>query len=200
MRGMIAGAALAAVVVAAPARAQMSATRAEIAPAAGWVFPGDLARGPVGTALRAANAPVFAATAAVGIAGPLSLYGGVAWSDSDLEVGLPVFGGVAITDTRLLMFDAGLQVRGQGATAPLIQLGAGTMHYRVATGLVDLKADNFIVSAAAGLDVGLAPGLSLRLLAKDYVGRFDTSDAIIVDAPARTAHNLALTAGLRLAL
>jgi hypothetical protein len=199
MRGTIASAALAAIVTMTPAQAQFRANCAEIAPGAGWLFPGDLARGPLGTALRTANAAVLAGSAAVGIAGPLSLYGAAAWADSDLEIGMPIVGGLSLTDARLLIFDVGVQLRSPGATAPLFQLGAGAMRYRVATGLVDVKADNAIVSAAAGMDVGLARGLSLRLLAKDYVGKFDTSDAILVDAPVRTAHNLAFTAGLRLA-
>lgn len=174
-------------------------TRVEISPAAGYLLPGDAARGPYGTAIRAANAPMFGATAAFGLAGPLSLYGGAAYADSDLEVGLPLVGGIAITDTRVLMLDAGIQLRGYGAAAPLVQLGIGSMHYRVATGVVDVKADNFVVSAGAGFDMALVPGLSLRLMAKDYVGKFDTRDAVFVDAPVRTAHNIALTAGVRVA-
>lgn len=198
MRATIAAAILATATLAGTVGAQ-EAARIEISPAAGYLLPGDAARGPYGTALRAGNAPVFGATAAFGLAGPVSLFGGAAYADSDLELGLPLVGGVAITDTRVLMLDAGIQVRGSGTKAPLVQLGLGSMHYRVATGLVDVKADNFMVSAGAGVDMALKPGLSLRLMVKDYVGKFDTRDAVFVDAPVRTAHNIAVTAGLRVA-
>jgi len=198
MRSRIALAMMALTAFATQARAQSA--RVEIVPTAGWVFPGDLARGPIGSALRAAQAPLLGGTAAVGIAGPVSLWGGVSFADSKLELGLPLAGGVPLTDTRLIVLDAGIQLRGYGPAAPVLQLGLGTMHYRFATGLVDVRADNLVVSAAAGMDLALAPGLALRLLARDWVGRFDSSDAIGVDLRARSAHHLALSAGLRLAL
>jgi hypothetical protein len=198
MRPRIAFAVLALTAFGTQARAQSA--RVEIVPTAGWLFPGDLARGPLGSALRAAHAPLLAGTAAVRIAGPVSLWGGVSFADSELELGLPLAGGVPLTDTRLIVLDAGIQLRGHGPAAPVLQLGLGSMHYRFATGLVDVRADNVVVSVAAGMDLAIAPGLALRFLARDWVGRFDSSDAIIVDLPARSAHNLALSAGLRLAL
>jgi hypothetical protein len=194
----LAAAAAAAAAFAAPAAAQR-AHRFEVAPAAGYLVPGDIARGPLGTALRAAAAPMFGGTAALQLAGPASLYAGAAYSDSDLEVGVPIVGGIALTRTRMLVLDGGLQLRGSGASGPLVQLGIGSMRYRFATGLVDVTADNAVATAAIGYDLALAPGFGLRLMAKDWVGRFDSSDAIFIDAPGRTAHNLALTAGLRFA-
>lgn len=198
MRARIAVAALAATALAAPVEAQRI-TRFEVAPTAGYLVPGDIARGPFGTALRAANAPMIGATAALRVAGPVSLYAGAAFSDSDLEVGLPVVGGVSLTGARVFIVDGGLQLRGSGTSAPVVQLGVGSMHYSIATGLVDVVADNVVLSAAAGYDLALAPGFGLRILAKDWVGRFDSSDAILVDAPVRTAHNFGLSAGLRFA-
>jgi len=191
-------AAAATVALAVPTAAQRL-RRIEFAPAAGYLVPGDIARGPLGTALRAAGAPMLGATAAIRIAGPASLYAGAAYSDSDLEVGVPIIGGVALTRARMLVLDGGIQLRGPGASAPLVQLGVGTMRYRFATGLVDVPADNVVATAAVGYDLALAPGFGLRLMAKDWVGRFDSRDAILVDAPGRTAHNVALAAGLRFA-
>ncbi len=173
--------------------------RFEVAPAAGYLVPGDIARGPLRTALRTADAAMFSATAALRIAGPASLYAGAAFSDSDLEVGIPIIGGVALTTARMLVLDGGIQLRGSGANAPLVQLGVGSMRYRFATGPVDVTADNVVATAALGYDLALAPGFGIRLLAKDWVGRFDSSDAILIDAPGRTAHNIAFTAGLRFA-
>jgi hypothetical protein len=39
--------------------------------------------------------------------------------------------------------------------------------------------------------------MAVRLLAKDYIGKFDFKDAIGVDVSGSTSHNFGLTAGLR---
>jgi hypothetical protein len=36
-------------------------------------------------------------------------------------------------------------------------------------------------------------------MAKDYVGKFDVQEATFLDIEGRTAHNIALTVGLKLA-
>jgi hypothetical protein len=43
----------------------------------------------------------------------------------------------------------------------------------------------------------LSRSVGLRIQARDYIGRFDFADAILYDLQSETAHNLALTVGLR---
>jgi hypothetical protein len=51
----------------------------------------------------------------------------------------------------------------------------------------------------AGADVGLTRSIGLRLMAKDYVGRFDVREATTLDYEPGIAHNFAFSAGLKIA-
>jgi len=46
-------------------------------------------------------------------------------------------------------------------------------------------------------DVTLARGMAVRLLAKDYIGKFNFQDATGLGLNGDVSHNLAFTAGLR---
>jgi hypothetical protein len=48
-----------------------------------------------------------------------------------------------------------------------------------------------------GADVSLGRGLAMRLLAKDYIGKFNFQDATGLGINGDVAHNFALSAGLR---
>ena len=47
------------------------------------------------------------------------------------------------------------------------------------------------------VDLGTSWGFGLRLMAKDYVGKFNFQDATSRDVQGQTSHNWALSAGLR---
>jgi hypothetical protein len=50
-----------------------------------------------------------------------------------------------------------------------------------------------------GADIGLTRNVGLRFLVRDYVGRFDAQEATGIDYSPDIAHNVGLSAGLRLA-
>jgi len=176
--------------------------RSELVPVAGFILFDDLLRGPVGTSLTNSNGTVVGAQIGVPIAGPLSLFAGGGYARSDLTIGLPILGGISIGETDAWMFDGGLQLRpsNTGRIAPLVQLGVGGTHYRISNSLLETSATNGVVTVGAGVDLELTPSIGLRLLAKDYVGRFDFKEATFADIRGRTSHNVGLVAGLRLSM
>jgi hypothetical protein len=69
----------------------------------------------------------------------------------------------------------------------------------IKNGLVNTRSSNIAYSAGVGLDVGVSKGFALRVQAKDWIGRFDTQEAVGFKANTNLAHNWALTAGIKLA-
>jgi hypothetical protein len=59
-------------------------------------------------------------------------------------------------------------------------------------------ASNLAFNAGVGADIPLSQNLGLRLFAKDYIGKFDVNEAAGIDYEAKTSHNIALNAGLKL--
>jgi hypothetical protein len=184
-----------------PLHAQES-PRAEFVPVAGYVLFDDLLRGPLGSTLSNTNGAMFGAQVAVPIAGPVSLFGSGTFARSDLTVGLPILGGLSVGETDAWMFDGGIQIRSTrpGPFAPLVQVGAGGVHYRIRNALVDTESTNAALTLGAGVDVELTPGLALRLMARDHIGKFDFQEAIFANVEGRTAHHVGLLAGLRIGL
>jgi opacity protein-like surface antigen len=180
----------------------MAQNRSELVPVAGFILFDDLLRGPIGTSLTNSNGTVVGAQIGVPIAGPLSLFAGGGYARSDLTIGLPIIGGVSVGQTDAWMFDGGLQLRARntGRIAPLVQLGAGGTHYRISNSILETTATNAVVTLGAGVDFELTPNIGLRLMAKDYVGKFDFKEAAFVDIDGRTSHNVGLVAGLRLSM
>ena len=176
--------------------------RSELVPVAGYILFDDMLRGPVGTSLSNGNGTMVGAQIGVPIAGPLSLFAGGSYARSELTVGLPILGGISIGDTDAWIFDGGLQLRANdaGRIAPLVQVGVGGTHYRISNSLLATSATNAVVSVGAGIDLELSPNLGIRLMAKDYVGKFDFQEAVVANIRGRTSHNVGLMAGLRLSM
>jgi len=187
--------------MAVPVHAQRAA-RAELVPVAGYMLFDDLLRGPFGSTLSNANGAMFGAQVAVPIAGPIALFGSGAFARSDLTVGLPIIGGLSVGESDAWMFDAGIQIRSArpATIAPLVQLGAGGVHYRIRNALVDTESTSAALTLGVGVDVELTPGLALRLMARDHIGRFDFQEAVFANIEGRTAHHVGLLAGLRIGL
>ena len=183
---------------AAPLHAQ-SSNRPELVPYAGYMFFGDMLRGPVGTTLSNANGALVGAQLGLPIAGPLSLYANGSYARSDLTIGLPILGGIDVGETNAWMLDGGLQLRPEtdGNIAPIIQLGAGASHYRISNALLTTESTNPVLSVGGGVDIQLSRDLGLRIMAKDHIGKFDFQEAIYANVSGRTAHNVGLVAGLR---
>jgi hypothetical protein len=164
---------------------------------------GDIIDGPLSSTLSTSSGQVYGAQANFPLGSTLSIVGNVAYSEPDLRFGVPILGGVNFGKAEVWLYDAGFQFSaptraGERKISPFVQLGAGGMSYDVQVAGLSRKATNLAVNAGLGADVPLASNISLRLFAKDYIGKFDVNEATGVDYEAETSHNIALTAGLKL--
>jgi hypothetical protein len=174
-----------------------------VSPYAGAMIFGSYLSGPLGTTLSNSPGMVYGTQVGLSLAPQLSLIGNVGYSASDMKVGIPFLGGVTVGHSSMLLYDAGLEYN-LGATtsgslgfSPFIQAGVGAMKYDVNASVIDTHATNFAGNVGLGADVNLSKGMALRVLAKDYIGRFNFQDATGLGITGNTAHNIALTAGLR---
>ncbi len=181
-------------------------TVARVTPYVGYMAFGDYVDGPIGTRLTNANAPLYGVALGLDVARNISLVGNIGYSDSDVRVGLPIIGGVNIADSKVLMYDAGLQFRlpavsslGTGIV-PFVEVGAGAMRYEVRTGPLTANATNLAGNVGGGVDLQLTRALGLRVGIKDYIGKFDFREATAFDLRSRVSHNVAFTLGATLGL
>ncbi|NUR21125.1 MAG: hypothetical protein HOQ12_16440 [Gemmatimonadaceae bacterium] len=200
--------------LAAPAGAQLASAASattvagkslELTPYGGYMLFGNFIDGPLGTSLGSSAAPVYGAQVGLALMPGVKLVGNVAHASGDLRVGIPLLGGIDAGKTSALVMDGGLELSiptPKGAIyAPFVQAGVGAMRWSVdlgSTGLV-AKSSNLTGNLGAGLDVNLGPSMAVRLMAKDYIGKFDFKEATSFDVSGKTANNWAITAGLKLA-
>ncbi|MFL5577982.1 MAG: hypothetical protein ACJ79S_18665 [Gemmatimonadaceae bacterium] len=195
--------------VASPLLAQGGAPRtapiAQITPYAGYMFFGDFLKGPIGTSISSANGPLYGAQLGVNLTRNVALIGNVARASGDLQVGVPFLGGLSVGQSSAWLYDGGIQLSAPlGARAalpitPFVQLGAGAISYDVNASVLETKATNFAANAGVGVDVGFGGGVALRLLAKDYVGRFDVKQATSLGGVnGDLSHNIGVSAGVKL--
>jgi len=175
---------------------------AHLTPHAGYLVTGTWYDGPVGTNIATTNAPMLGVQGAIPLAGGLNLVGSLAYASGELRIGLPLVGGVNVGSARTWLYDAGLELGGlagrSSGIAPFVQGGIGGMTNDISASVFETRASNVAYTVGAGLDVGLTEGFALRILAKDWIGRFDSEDAIGFRAEGNLAHNWALTAGVKL--
>ncbi|MGH9421679.1 MAG: hypothetical protein ACRD3J_17005, partial [Thermoanaerobaculia bacterium] len=82
---------------------------------------------------------------------------------------------------------------------PFVQAGIGGMKYNVNVEGINTNASNFAFNAGVGADVPLATNIGLRIMAKDYIGKFDVNQATSLDITnGNTSNNIAISAGLKL--
>ena len=181
----------------------VSNTVFEATPYVGYMFFGDYLSGPLGTAVTNAPAPVIGAQLGMKLAPNLSLVGNIATASSDIQAGIPILGGVSIAQSRVQMFDAGLQlalpVSSMSGTAftPFIQAGAGAMRYDITESFVTTSSTNFAANVGLGADVSVGSGVGIRVMAKDYIGQFDMQQATHLDIGTNTTNSYAFSAGVR---
>jgi opacity protein-like surface antigen len=203
LRSLCAGA-IAGLLLAAPLEAQSARPGSfGITPYAGYMKFGNLVNGPLGTSVRGAAGPVYGAEATVGITRGLALVGNVAYASSDLEVGLPVVGGLSFGKSSAWLYDAALRLSvpvSAGGISPFVQAGAGAMRQEIEVAPVSTRSTNFAYNVGAGVEVPLGPRLGLQLMGKDYIGKFDAGEATGVNLDTKTTHNWTLSAGVRLGL
>ena len=180
-----------------------SGTAFELTPYAGYMIFGDFLKGPFGTSISNAPGALYGVQLGMKLAPNVSLIGNLGYSSSDVKAGVPFLGGYSIAHSNTLMYDGGLQLDLPMTTAsglglkPFAQIGAGAMRYNISQSIVETNATNFAWNVGAGADVALGQSMGLRLMAKDYIGKFDFQDATQLDVQGQTSHNWALSAGLR---
>ena len=103
----------------------------------------------------------------------------------------------------MVLYDGGLQLdipvtTVAGASfSPFIQAGAGAIHYDISESIISTKATNFAGNVGLGADVAIGNGFGIRVMAKDYIGKFDAKEATSLDFSGQTANNFAFSAGVR---
>jgi hypothetical protein len=208
MRAVLATLALSAAPVAAQRPAgngtQLTGSVFHLTPYIGYMVFGHYLDGPFGTSVSNAPSAVYGAQAALSLTPNLSLVGNVGYTESKVQAGIPFLGGVSIANSSMVLYDGDLQLDMPLHTAtglslvPFIQGGVGGMHYDISESVLKTTANNLAGNVGVGADVALGRGMALRLLAKDYFGKFDFQQATSFDVSSRLAHNLAFTAGVRL--
>lgn len=195
-------AAAAAFVLAAPALQAQTGVGAHLTPFAGYLVTGDWYDGPVGTNIAATNAPMIGAQGAIPLTKGLALVGSLAYASGDLRVGLPLIGGVNVGSAKTWLYDAGLELGGLAGRsrgiAPFVTGGIGGMTNDIKASVFETRASNVAYTAGVGVDVGVSESFALRIQAKDWIGRFNSEDAVGFRAEGNLAHNWALTAGVKL--
>ena len=203
-RSLFAGV-LAGLLLAAAPKAPLAAQSLGITPYAGYMKFGSLVDGPFGTSVHGAGAPVYGAELQLGLVPGLALVGNVAYAKSNLEIGAPLIGGVSVGENSALMYDAGLRLHLPlggliGGFSPFVQAGAGAMRQEVSVASATTHSTNLAYNVGGGVDMGLAPGVGLQLMVKDYIGKFDAQQATSLNLDTGTTHNWTVSAGLRLGL
>ena len=192
---------LAMVASAIPLAAQQAKPKVfDISPYAGYMMFGNLFDGPIGTSVSAGSGPVYGAQATLSMSKNIAIYGNVGYSSSDLKVGLPILGGIDIGSSKALMYDGGVEFKMPMQTSstitPFVQGGIGAMRYEVDASILNAKATNVSYNVGGGVDVRLSPNFGVRLMAKDYIGKFDFKEATSFDLNGKTTNNVTLTLGV----
>jgi hypothetical protein len=185
------------------AQAPNSGTVLHLTPYAGYMMFGDYLKGPLGTSLTNAPGLLYGTQVNLSIAPNLSLVGNVGYTSTDIQIGVPIFGGISAGHSQTYLYDAGLEYdfgsskSGSIPFVPFVQAGIGGMHYSIDEDFLSTTATNWAGNVGVGADLAVTRGVALRLMAKDYIGQFNFQDATGIGLTGQTAHNFALTAGLR---
>ncbi len=175
-----------------------------VAPYAGYLMTGDIAAGPLGSSLTSVNGPIVGAQLGIDLTRNISVVGNLGYSRTDLRVGVPILGGLNVGESTMWVYDGGVQLGVPIQTAgglglrPFLQGGIGGITQRLNNSIVDSQGSNLAYNLGVGVDVNITPAFGLQLMVKDYIGRFDSQEAVGFDLNGeRSRHNVALTLGLR---
>jgi opacity protein-like surface antigen len=173
-----------------------------IAPFAGYLVGENFVEGPLNTNLGGVAAPMYGAQVSFPLAPSASIVGTLGYANGDLEVGLPIVGGVSVGDNRAFLFDASVELRpdwdNKGkALIPIFQIGGGAMHRELSVIGASAKSTDFVVSGGAGADLPFMPNLAMRVMVKDYYGKADFGTIGELTATTRDFHTLGVSAGVR---
>lgn len=217
-RLLAAPAALAVVAFVPVARAQAQgappkATVATVTPYIGYIDFGNFADGPLGTSVTNAPAPLFGVALGIDVAPRVALTGNIGYADTKLRGSLPLLGGYSFGDSKVLLFDAGVHFRltdpanapvvatARTQIVPFLEAGLGGIRFDERVGPLNTVATNFAANIGGGVDIPISSNVALRISIKDYIGKFNFSDALgeaiggRIDA--KVSNNFAITGGLR---
>ena len=177
---------------------------ARLTPYVGFLSSGSIAQGPFGFEIGNAGAPLYGAQLGINLTPNIAIVGNVGYSDTEIQAGLPIVGGIGLADSKVLMYDGGLQLRFPAVTragtgfVPFVEGGVGAIRHDITVGPVNTTSTNIAFTAGGGVDLQLTNAFGLRLMAKDHISRFDYGEAIGIAAEGRRAHNWVLGVGLNL--
>jgi len=204
MKYSVSSLALAALVMgAAPVAAQATPT-ASLTPYVGYLAAGSIANGPFGFQIGNAGAPMYGVQLGINLHKNVALVGNVGYADSQLEAGLPILGGLSVADSKVLMYDGGVQLRlpvttsGGTGFVPFVEGGFGAIRNEVTAAGLTTRSTNVALVGGGGLDMQMSNNLGLRLMAKDHISRFDFGEALGINAEGRRAHNWVVGVGLNI--
>lgn len=186
------------------AQQQSRPTVARVTPYVGYITYGSFANGPLGTRVGNQPAPIYGVQVGLDVLPNVAIVGHLGYSDSNVEVGVPILGGLKIADSRALLYDGGVQVRLPGlasdrtAIVPYVEAGVGAIRYEVSAAGLTTKSTNVAGNFGGGLDLQLNRAFGVRLMAKDYVGKFDMQEATGFDIGSSVAHNWVFGLGMNL--
>lgn len=192
----------AATLLASPLTAQQRDPTFQLTPYAGYMRFGNLFSGPLGSEITNGGGPAYGAQASISINRFIGVYGNVTYATPGLEVGIPVLGGVSVGDASVLMYDGGIQLTARGRTpqqlSPFVQAGIGGMRYSFELSPLRLNTTGTAYNIGAGVDLPIGSNFGIRVLAKDYIGRFNAGELVGLDSEPKTTHNLSLSLGMTL--
>ena len=182
-------------------------TRGEfsVAPFGGYLVSQAFVEGPLNSSLGVVSSPVYGVQASLPLAPGASLVGALGYSSGDLEVGVPILGGIGIGSSSTWMFDASVELRldswqEQGKRfVPLAQLGGGAFRREVTVAGMSARTTDFMVSGGIGADFPITNNVAVRVMGKDHYGKADFGTVGPLSAKTNDFHTLAITAGLRIA-
>ncbi len=120
------------------------------------------------------------------------------------RAGIPILGGIDVGDAKTYLYDGGLQLsmaelaRGNSSLIPFIQAGVGGVHRQLSVVGITNKSTNLAWNVGAGADMEIVPGIGVRILVKDYIGKFDIREATGLDVESRTMNDWGFSLGVNL--
>jgi hypothetical protein len=180
-----------------------SAPQVHITPYVGYMMFGDYLKGPLGTSLTNAPGLMYGTQLDLPLSNNVSLVGNLGYTASDFQIGVPFLGGFDAGHSQMYIYDAGLEYNfgstktSSIAFSPFVQAGVGAIHYNIDADFLTTTATNLAGNVGAGADFVVGRGVALRLMVKDYIGQFNFQDATGLGITGQTAHNFALTGGLK---
>ena len=177
---------------------------AEVSPYVGYFMASNIAEGPLGTSLSAGSGALYGAQVRIPLVPAVAVIGNFGYTTGKLTFGVPILGGVSMGDAKTYLYDGGLQLsapalaRGKTALIPFAQLGVGAIRREISAGGLSNTSTNLAWNAGFGADMAIVPGIGVRILMKDYIGKFDIKESTGLDVKSRTMNDWGLSVGVNL--